>query len=345
MFAGTALVTIAAAATAHADPGLELGVVLGGHAFSHTSELGAYDDDADPGPSSTAMFGGRVALPLTHRLAIEGEGMIMPTSDDVLGKDAMVYGLRAQLRCDLLTGRFRPFVIAGAGMLILRSSSTQLMNDVDPAYHWGVGVRYALGEHVDLRIDGRQLIVPDRTLNGATSDYETTVGLTYRFGGAPPPVVVAAVEPPPPPPEPEPEPPPPPPAPPPPPPPPPPVVIEELAGIGFEHDSATIDHKSEPILEHAYELLHAHAQLSVEISGHTSSEGDPERNRVLSLARAEAVKTWLVDHGIAASRIMSVGHGSDDPIADNTTDEGRRKNRRIEFRVIPSAAVDATFGN
>jgi outer membrane protein OmpA-like peptidoglycan-associated protein len=318
---------VAIATSAHADPVLELGAAFGGHEFSHTSELGAYDDDADPGPASSGMFGGRVGIGFATRFAAEAEVMVIPTDDDVLHKGAMVYDLRAQLRFDLLTGRVRPFVLAGAGMQVLRSSSMQLINDTDPELHWGIGVRYAVNEHFDLRVDGRQLIVPDRTYNGATADYEATFGVSYRFGKAPPPPAPEPVmEPPPPAPEPVVE------APPPPPPPAP--VIEELAGIGFERDSAVIDAASEPILEAAYKLLHDHDDLAVEISGHTSSEGDPARNEQLSLARAEAVKAYLVHHGIAAERITAVGKGSGDPLADNATEDGRVKNRRIEFRVV-----------
>ncbi|HEX4454725.1 MAG TPA: OmpA family protein [Kofleriaceae bacterium] len=313
---------------AHAEPELELGAAFGGHEFSHTSELGAYDDDLDPGPNSSGMLGARVGVGFATRFAAEAEVMVIPTDDDVLHRNAMVYDVRGQLRFDLLTGRVRPFVLAGVGMQVLRSSSMQLINDTDPELHWGVGVRYAVNEHFDLRVDGRQLIVPDRSYNGATADYEATFGVSYRFGKAPPPPA-PVMEPLPPPPAPEPvvE------APPPPPPPPAPV-IEELAGIGFERDSAVIDTVSEPILEAAYKLLHDHDDLSVEISGHTSSEGDPARNEQLSLARAQAVKAYLVHRGVAAERISAVGKGSGDPIADNASEDGRVKNRRIEFRVV-----------
>ena len=324
--------SLLAAASADASPRIELGVALGGHDFSSTNELGAPDDDSFPGPQSAAMIGARVAVPLTDRLAIEGEGMIIPTGDDVKNDDVMVYGLRAHVRFDLLTGKVRPFLVAGAGMHILRTDSVQMYDDVDPAFHTGGGIRWAVTDSWDVRLDGRWLIVPDRTKNGATSDYESTIGVTYRFGH----VDKVYVAPPPPPP---PAPPPPPPvvaAPPPPPPPPPPApVIEALAGIGFELDSAKIDKASEPILERAYDLLEKQPKIEIEISGHTSSEGDPDRNMKLSLARAEAVKDYLVKRGIAAERIQTVGHGSDDPIGDNTTDEGRRKNRRIEFRIMP----------
>ena len=94
---------------------------------------------------------------------------------------------------------------------------------------------------------------------------------------------------------------------------------------------------SMPILERAYELLTAHPHIAVEISGHTSSEGDPERNVALSQARVDAVKAYLVDRAIAADRIKTVGHGAADPVADNTTEADRRKNRRIEFRIIGGA--------
>jgi outer membrane protein OmpA-like peptidoglycan-associated protein len=111
-------------------------------------------------------------------------------------------------------------------------------------------------------------------------------------------------------------------------------LIEELAGIGFERDSWKIDLYSAPILERAYHLLENNPRLSVEISGHTSSEGNAERNLELSLKRAEAVKLYLIKRGIDPVRILAVGHGAEQPIADNMTDEGRTLNRRIEFRVM-----------
>jgi outer membrane protein OmpA-like peptidoglycan-associated protein len=312
--------------TAHADRKLEVGVAIGGHAFSDSVELGVADHAMEPGPVSAGLLGARVALPLRKRLALEGELSWIPTEDDVLGDEATVWGLAAHARFDLLTGRVKPFLVAGIGAHILRSTSPQMDNDADKALHWGAGLRYALKDTLELRFDSRHLIVPGRTTNGATSDFEVTAGVTYVFGQhkpAPmPPPRIEVVEPPP--------------------PPPPPVVvveapkpvIEELAGIGFERDSAVIDVYSAPILERAYALLEQNPKLSVEISGHTSSEGDPDRNMMLSLQRAEAVKAYLIKRGIDSLRILTVGHGADVPIADNKTDEGRRKNRRIEFRVM-----------
>lgn len=339
---------------AHAEPRrLELGLAIGGHAFSSNVELGVADNMTEPGPESGGLLGLRFAFPINQRLAAEAEAVAIPTKDDVLGDDAMVYGLRAHARFDLLTKRIKPFVVAGIGAHVVRSKSPQMDNDADQAYHWGGGVRVAINDTFDLRFDARHLIVPDRTLDGATSDFEVTAGVTYRFGKPKP---VPAVEQPKPPPvesveivepvdpdkdkdtildvmdscptEPEtmngwqdddgcPD-----------------RVIRELAGIGFEIDSSRIDSKSTDILERAYAILRDNPTLSVEISGHTSSEGDPTRNLSLSLKRAEAVKAYLVKRGIADTRINTVGHGSDIPIADNGTEDGRRQNRRIEFRIL-----------
>jgi OOP family OmpA-OmpF porin len=110
--------------------------------------------------------------------------------------------------------------------------------------------------------------------------------------------------------------------------------LAELTGIGFELDSAKIDITSAPLLERAYEILHANPTISIEIAGHTSSDGDANRNQLLSLQRAEAVKKYLVGRGIDGGRLLTVGHGSDEPVADNRTDEGRKQNRRIEFRIL-----------
>jgi OOP family OmpA-OmpF porin len=336
--AGFALVARPAAAEPFGSD-FELGVLAGGHAFSKDLELGVPDEPSQPVPSSNGMVGVRAAVPVTSSFAVEGEVNVIPTTDTMHGDRLTVLGLGVHARVDLLRGSVRPFVVAGVGTHVLISSSPQLQNDADRALHWGPGVRFALNDRVDLRVDARQLIVPDRTKNGATSDYEVSFGATYRFGGERRVVVTQIVrEPAPPPPvaEPPPAPAPPPPAPASPPPAPAQksAPISELAGIGFELDSARIDAASQPILTRAYQLLRDHPELEVEISGHTSSDGDAERNLALSLTRAEAVKAYLVHRGIDGNRILTVGHGADLPVADNTREEGRRQNRRIEFRIL-----------
>jgi outer membrane protein OmpA-like peptidoglycan-associated protein len=343
-------------AAAHADRRVELGIAIGGHSFSANTELGVADHMSEPGAESSGLLGLRVAIPFGRRLALEGEAVAIPTNDDVLGDEATVYGLRAHARIDLLTGKLKPFVVAGLGAHIVRSDSPQMDDDEDEAYHWGGGVRFAISDKLEARVDARHLIVPDRTRDGATSDYEVTAGMTYRFGATKPPLVIVRTEPgktvvvqkivdldkdddgfvdtsdscid-----EPEtkngwkdddgcPD-----------------HVIQELAGIGFELDSAQIDSASTPILERALAILKDNPNISMEISGHTSAEGHPERNLALSLRRAEAVKLYLVRRGISDARLHTVGHGADVPIADNATDAGRTKNRRIEFRILLPAEL------
>jgi outer membrane protein OmpA-like peptidoglycan-associated protein len=82
-------------------------------------------------------------------------------------------------------------------------------------------------------------------------------------------------------------------------------------------------------------LLRDKPDITIEIAGHTSSEGNPTRNMWLSLERAKSVKTYLVGRGIDEDRIQTIGHGSDEPLGSNATEEGRAQNRRIEFRILP----------
>ena len=73
-------------------------------------------------------------------------------------------------------------------------------------------------------------------------------------------------------------------------------------------------------------------KVKVEISGHTDSSGDPKKNQVLSRQRAESVRTFLIQQGCSADMLTAKGYGATKPIADNTTDEGKQLNRRVELR-------------
>ena len=107
-----------------------------------------------------------------------------------------------------------------------------------------------------------------------------------------------------------------------------------IKGINFDTGKASIMKSSHKILEGALPVLKQYASLRLRIEGHTDNVGEPAANKKLSQERADAVRTFFAEHGIEASRFETVGEGDSKPIADNKTEKGRAKNRRIEFAVI-----------
>lgn len=110
--------------------------------------------------------------------------------------------------------------------------------------------------------------------------------------------------------------------------------IELKQTIYFDFRKATIKPISFPLLDEVAQALHDHAKIRVEIQGHTDSKGPDKFNKKLSQKRADAVRKYLINKGIAADRMRAVGYGEEVPIADNRTQEGRDQNRRVEFVII-----------
>ncbi|MBL4636860.1 MAG: OmpA family protein [Kofleriaceae bacterium] len=106
-----------------------------------------------------------------------------------------------------------------------------------------------------------------------------------------------------------------------------------IHGIHFEHSSAEIRPESTDVLDAAVKVFKEYEALRIEVSGHTDPIGSEGINSSLSRRRADAVKWYLVDHGIEAHRIATLGYGASKPVADNESEQGRAKNRRIEFRL------------
>lgn len=111
--------------------------------------------------------------------------------------------------------------------------------------------------------------------------------------------------------------------------------VQGIPLVKFAFDSATITPEFREKLDGlAKDILKKN--MTVSIDGYASDEGHPwaaEHNRKLSLKRAEAVRDYLVSQGVPSEKLAAHGHGTDDPIADNSTEEGRSMNRRVEASV------------
>jgi len=92
--------------------------------------------------------------------------------------------------------------------------------------------------------------------------------------------------------------------------------------------------KTYPVLEAITAILKEYPTSNFSIEGHTDSDGKDAANQTLSENRAAAVKGYLIDHGIASSRLTSKGFGESAPIADNKTKAGKAQNRRVEVKLV-----------
>lgn len=101
--------------------------------------------------------------------------------------------------------------------------------------------------------------------------------------------------------------------------------------LTFDTNSAAIKPASTPVLEQVIQLLTQNGGLALSIEGHTDNTGMAANNKALSEQRAKSVMGALVAKGIAGSRLSAVGYGQEKPVADNGTEAGRAKNRRVEL--------------
>lgn len=102
-------------------------------------------------------------------------------------------------------------------------------------------------------------------------------------------------------------------------------------GITFDVGKATIKPESMGEINRIVQLMNENPDLKFSVEGHTDSTGNAASNQTLSEQRSQAIVAKLVELGIAQDRLTAVGKGQNSPIADNNTDEGRAKNRRVEF--------------
>jgi outer membrane protein OmpA-like peptidoglycan-associated protein len=128
--------------------------------------------------------------------------------------------------------------------------------------------------------------------------------------------------------------------------------IEIHEKIQFDFDKATIKPASFDLMNEIASVITKNPQIKrLRIEGHASAEGDAKHNKTLSDERSRAVMQYLTDHGITPKELVAAGFGSDRPIADNATEDGREKNRRVEFVILEQdvthkkVEVDARTGS
>lgn len=107
-----------------------------------------------------------------------------------------------------------------------------------------------------------------------------------------------------------------------------------LEGVNFETGRATLTADARTILDGVARKLVARPELRVEIGGHTDSRGSDTYNQSLAEQRAQSVQAYLTEQGVGADRLSAVGYGESQPLADNETDEGQERNRRVELKVL-----------
>ncbi|HCW06589.1 MAG TPA: hypothetical protein DGG95_04395 [Cytophagales bacterium] len=107
-----------------------------------------------------------------------------------------------------------------------------------------------------------------------------------------------------------------------------------LNNIFFETGKATLSPESRLELQKAIDLMKMNPSMIIEVGGHTDNVGDDASNMKLSHDRAKSVRDYLVQGGIASTRLQAKGYGELNPVADNETEEGRQANRRTEFVIL-----------
>jgi OmpA-OmpF porin, OOP family len=107
-----------------------------------------------------------------------------------------------------------------------------------------------------------------------------------------------------------------------------------LSNIFFDVDKYELKEKSFGELRKVVRFLNDNPAQIIEVSGHTDNTGSREYNLQLSEKRAKAVYRYIVENGIPPNRVILKGYGPDKPIMDNTSEEGRKFNRRIEFAIV-----------
>jgi outer membrane protein OmpA-like peptidoglycan-associated protein len=112
------------------------------------------------------------------------------------------------------------------------------------------------------------------------------------------------------------------------------TAYDVCSDVLFDFDKSDIRPDAEAVLRQAVRSLDKRfPSQEIRVDGHTDSQGSDAYNDRLSIRRAESVKRWLADHGIAAARMTTHGYGESEPVASNASSDGRQKNRRVVIGV------------
>lgn len=298
--------------------------------FTLSGIVGGYSFDGKQHLETRPVVGIRGGYNFTKYVGVEALFDYVRTEGTRAGLgDANVYRYGGDVLLHILPDSdLVPYLAAGYGGLTLDRENQKTNNH--GVFDYGVGLKYFLTDNLALRGDFRHLVFRD---SGETLyNYEYTAGVTYQFGGekpapapVPPPVVEPAPEAPL-----EPVP-----------------AAEPTPGrykycitlhIEFDIDKADIRPEYHDEVAKVGDFMKKYPTTTAVIEGHTDNVGTAEYNMGLSQRRAESVVNYLVEKfGIENSRLSAKGYGLTRPVADNSTNEGKQLNRRIE------AIIDCAF--
>ena len=120
------------------------------------------------------------------------------------------------------------------------------------------------------------------------------------------------------------------------------IIVKFDSGILFDFDKTALKDAAKTNVQSLAASLNQYPDTDIKIIGHTDSRGTEQYNQGLSERRAAAVKAYAVSQGVPSSRLVTIGKGFNEPIADNETDAGRAANRRVEIVIVANDSLKST---
>lgn len=314
-------------------------------AVSLSPFIGGYTFDGTQHALTRPVYGLRLGYDVTRNWGVEGVFDYVASETTQQRQDFRAYSYRLDVLYNFMPDRVLvPYLAVGGGGVTFEDEADN--ENTDATFNFGGGVKYYITDSVAVRGDVRQILLfegDDRGFN----NWEYTVGMTFLFGGTRPAMMETATTPPPAP------------APPVAPAPVPPPAAEQpplqpapaaeptpekakyciSLNILFDIDQAEIRDEFRDEVGRVGTFMQKFPTTTAVIEGHADEVGTDEHNMELSQRRAESVVNYLVNSfGIDRSRLTARGYGKTRPIADNRTEQGRQKNRRID--AIIDCALD-----